>query len=181
MSAIQQPRKTERDVPFTTLSGEPVAPLYGPEHVGDHETRIGRPGAFPFTRGVYPTMYRGRLWTMRQYAGYATAEESNERYRYLLAQGQSGLSVAFDLPTQLGYDADHPLAEGEVGKVGVSICSLDDMAQLLDGIPLADVSTSMTINATAPILLALYVAVGERQGVPRARLAGTVQNDILKE
>jgi methylmalonyl-CoA mutase N-terminal domain/subunit len=126
-------------------------------------------------------MYRGRLWTMRQYAGYATAEESNRRYRYLLAQGQTGLSVAFDLPTQLGYDADHFLAEGEVGKVGVSICSLDDMALLFDGIPLADVSTSMTINATAPILLALYVAVARRQGAPLARLAGTTQNDVLKE
>jgi methylmalonyl-CoA mutase N-terminal domain/subunit len=143
--------------------------------------RLGAPGAYPFARGVYATMYRGRLWTMRQYAGYATAEESNERYRYLLGQGQTGLSVAFDLPTQMGYDADHPLAEGEVGKVGVSICSLEDMEELFAGIPLSDVSTSMTINATAPILLALYVAVGKRQGVPLARLAGTTQNDILKE
>jgi methylmalonyl-CoA mutase, N-terminal domain len=130
---------------------------------------------------VHPTMYRGRLWTMRQYAGYATAEESNHRYRYLLSQGQTGLSVAFDLPTQLGYDADHPLAEGEVGKVGVSICSVKDMALLFDGIPLADVSTSMTINATGPILLALYVAVARGQGAPLERLSGTTQNDILKE
>ncbi|HEY7068300.1 MAG TPA: methylmalonyl-CoA mutase family protein [Chloroflexota bacterium] len=157
--------------------------LYTPDELGsfDYDTQLGYPGEYPFTRGVYPTMYRGRLWTMRQYAGYASAKESNRRYRYLLAQGQTGLSVAFDLPTQLGYDADHPLAEGEVGKVGVSICSLDDMALLFEDIPLGDVSTSMTINATAPILLALYVAVGKRQGVPLGRLAGTVQNDILKE
>ncbi len=160
-----------------------AALLYTPDDLPDfdYDARLGYPGEYPFTRGVQPTMYRGRLWTMRQYAGYASAEESNRRYRYLLAQGQTGLSVAFDLPTQLGYDADHPLAEGEVGKVGVSICSLDDMAQLLDAIPLDRVSTSMTINATAPILLALYVAVGKRQGVPLGRLAGTVQNDILKE
>jgi methylmalonyl-CoA mutase, N-terminal domain len=157
--------------------------LYTPDDLPDldYAEQLGYPGEFPFTRGVHPTMYRGRLWTMRQYAGYATAEESNRRYRHLLAQGQTGLSVAFDLPTQLGYDSDHPLAEGEVGKVGVSICSLDDMSQLFDGIPLGDVSTSMTINATAPILLALYVAAGRRQGVPPDRLTGTVQNDILKE
>jgi methylmalonyl-CoA mutase N-terminal domain/subunit len=157
--------------------------LYTPEDLPgfDYAERLGYPGEPPYTRGIHPTMYRGRLWTMRQYAGYATAAESNQRYRYLLAQGQTGLSVAFDLPTQLGYDADHPLAEGEVGKVGVSICSLDDMAELFDGIPLGEVSTSMTINATAPILLALYVAVARQQDVPLARLSGTVQNDILKE
>ncbi|HZU04810.1 MAG TPA: methylmalonyl-CoA mutase family protein [Chloroflexota bacterium] len=157
--------------------------LYTPEDLGpfDYRARLGYPGEYPFTRGIYPTMYRGRLWTMRQYAGYATAEETNRRFRYLLAQGQTGLSVAFDLPTQLGYDADHPLAEGEVGKVGVSICSLEDMEQLFAGIPLDQVSTSMTINATAPILLAMYIAVARRQGVPPSRLAGTVQNDILKE
>ena len=157
--------------------------LYTPEDVAglDYAEALGYPGEYPFTRGVHPTMYRGRLWTMRQYAGYATAEESNQRYRYLLAQGQTGLSVAFDLPTQLGFDADHPLAEGEVGKVGVSICSIEDMALLFDGIPLADVSTSMTINATGPILLALYVAAGRRQGAPLERLSGTTQNDILKE
>src|SRR5213082_2801536 len=142
--------------------------------------RLGFPGEPPFTRGVQRTMYRGRLWTMRQYAGFGTAEESNARYRFLLSHGQTGLSVAFDLPTQMGYDADHPLAEGEVGKVGVSICSLEDMEELFAGIPLSDVSTSMTINATAPILLALYVVVGKRQGVPLARLTGTTQNDILK-
>ena len=139
------------------------------------------PGEFPFTRGIQPTMYRGRLWTMRQYAGFGTASESNARYRYLLGQGVSGLSVAFDLPTQMGYDSDHPLAEGEVGRVGVAIDSVEDMAALFDGIPLGTVSTSMTINATAAILLALYIAVARRQGVELASLSGTIQNDILKE
>jgi methylmalonyl-CoA mutase, N-terminal domain len=142
---------------------------------------LGYPGEFPFTRGIQPTMYRGRLWTMRQYAGFGTAAESNQRYRYLLGQGVSGLSVAFDLPTQIGYDSDHPLAAGEVGRVGVAIDSIDDMALLFDGIPLGQVSTSMTINATAIVLLALYIAVARRQGVPERTLAGTVQNDILKE
>ncbi|MEZ5419874.1 MAG: methylmalonyl-CoA mutase family protein [Vicinamibacterales bacterium] len=142
---------------------------------------LGFPGEFPFTRGIQPTMYRGRLWTMRQYAGFGTAEESNARYRYLLSQGVSGLSVAFDLPTQIGYDSDHPLAAGEVGRVGVAVDSIEDMATLFDGIPLGAVSTSMTINATAIILLALYVAVGKRQGVAPAALSGTVQNDVLKE
>ncbi len=142
---------------------------------------LGYPGSYPFTRGIQPTMYRGRLWTMRQYAGFGTAPESNRRYRYLLGQGVSGLSVAFDLPTQMGYDSDHALAAGEVGRVGVAIDSIDDMAELFDGIPLDRVSTSMTINATAIILLALYVAVARRQGVDRAALAGTIQNDILKE
>jgi methylmalonyl-CoA mutase N-terminal domain/subunit len=142
---------------------------------------LGQPGEFPFTRGIHPTMYRGRLWTMRQYAGFGTAAESNKRYRYLLGQGVTGLSVAFDLPTQIGYDSDHALAAGEVGRVGVAIDTLDDMALLFDAIPLDRVSTSMTINATAIILLALYVAVGRRQGVPIAKLSGTVQNDVLKE
>src|SRR5687768_4820694 len=142
---------------------------------------LGFPGEFPFTRGIQPTMYRGRLWTMRQYAGFGTAAESNRRYRYLLDQGVSGLSVAFDLPTQMGYDSDHPLAEGEVGRAGVAIDSIEDMAQLFDAIPLGRISTSMTINSTAIILLALYVAVARRQGVPLASLSGTVQNDILKE
>src|SRR5579864_8554424 len=145
------------------------------------EAALGRPGEFPFTRGIQPTMYRGRLWTMRQYAGFADAGESNKRYRYLLAQGVSGLSVAFDLPTQMGYDSDHPLAAGEVGRVGVAIDSIEDMAALFDAIPLDRVSTSMTINATAIILLALYVAVAKRQGASFDRLSGTVQNDILKE
>jgi methylmalonyl-CoA mutase, N-terminal domain len=160
-----------------------VKPVYGPSDLAGWapETKLGAPGTYPYTRGIYPTMYRGRLWTMRQYAGYATAEESNRRYRYLLAQGQTGLSVAFDLPTQLGYDADHPLAEGEVGRVGVSIGSLEDALALFDGIPLDRVSTSMTINATASIVLALYVAAAERQGVAHGAISGTTQNDILKE
>ena len=147
----------------------------------DPSVELGLPGEFPFTRGIQPTMYRGRLWTMRQYAGFASAEESNARYRYLLAQGVSGLSVAFDLPTQMGYDSDHPLAAGEVGRVGVAIDSIEDMAALFAGIPLDQVSTSMTINATAIVLLALYVAVARRQGVSPRTLSGTVQNDILKE
>src|SRR5829696_1774286 len=142
---------------------------------------LGFPGEFPFTRGIHPTMYRGRLWTMRQYAGFGTAAESNRRYRYLLLHGVSGLSVAFDLPTQMGYDSDHPLAGGEVGRVGVAINSLADMAELFDSIPLDRVSTSMTINATAIVLLALYAAVARRQGVALATLEGTIQNDILKE
>ena len=145
----------------------------------DHE--IGFPGAFPYTRGIQPTMYRGRLWTMRQYAGFGSASESNNRYRYLLSQGVSGLSVAFDLPTQMGYDSDHDLAAGEVGRVGVAIDSIEDMSELFDGIPLDRVSTSMTINATAVILLSLYIAVARRHGVPAAALSGTIQNDILKE
>jgi methylmalonyl-CoA mutase N-terminal domain/subunit len=146
-----------------------------------HEPGDDAPGVFPYTRGIQPTMYRGRLWTMRQYAGFGTAAESNARYRYLLAQGVSGLSVAFDLPTQMGYDSDHAMAAGEVGRVGVAIDSIEDMAALFDGIPLDRVSTSMTINSTAVILLALYVAVARRQGVPVAKLSGTIQNDILKE
>jgi len=156
---------------------------YGPGDLAgwDPASQLGDPGAYPFTRGIQPTMYRGRLWTMRQYAGFGTAKQSNERYRYLLEQGVSGLSVAFDLPTQIGYDSDSPLALGEVGKVGVAIDSIEDMAQLFDGIPLAKVSTSMTINATASTLLALYVAVARLQGVSPKELSGTVQNDILKE
>ena len=147
----------------------------------DPATALGEPGAFPFTRGIQPDMYRGRPWTMRQYAGFASAAESNRRYRYLLSQGVKGLSVAFDLPTQIGYDSDHPLAGGEVGRVGVAIDSIEDMATLFEGIPLGSVSTSMTINSTAIILLALYVAVARRQGVDPATLSGTLQNDILKE
>ncbi|MGE5835371.1 MAG: methylmalonyl-CoA mutase [Acidobacteriota bacterium] len=158
-------------------------PFYAREDLGewDPQSELGQPGEFPFTRGIQPTMYRGRLWTMRQYAGFGTAAESNERYRYLLSQGVTGLSVAFDLPTQIGYDSDHPLAAGEVGRVGVAIDTIDDMALLFDGIPLDKVSTSMTINATAIILLALYVAVAKRQGVDPQKLSGTVQNDVLKE
>src|ERR1700719_394028 len=140
-----------------------------------------RPGEYPYTRGIYPDMYRGRMWTMRQYAGFGTAEESNRRYRYLLSQGITGLSVAFDLPTQMGLDADHPMAIGEVGRVGVSICSLDDMEQLFAGIRLDQITTSMTINSTAAILLSLYVLVARKQGVDVRKLSGTIQNDILKE
>jgi methylmalonyl-CoA mutase N-terminal domain/subunit len=164
-------------------SGLPMDAVITPEDLGDWnaERELGFPGEFPFTRGVYPTMYRGRLWTTRQYAGFGGAAESNERYRYLLAQGQKGLSVAFDLPTQIGMDSDHPLALGEVGKVGVAIDSLEDMQTLFDGIPLERISTSMTINSTAAILLALYVAVAKQQGANLQRLAGTVQNDVLKE
>ncbi len=156
--------------------------MYGQEDLPeDLEDRLGEPGTYPFTRGAYPGMYRDRLWTMRQYAGFSTAEESNARYHHLLKQGARGLSVAFDLPTQIGYDADDPMADGEVGKVGVSICSLEDMRRLFEGIELAPITTSMTINATAPILLALYVAVAKEQGADLHKLGGTIQNDILKE
>ncbi len=174
---------SERKESFTTLSGLPIDRLYTEENLAnrDPEAALGYPGEFPFTRGIYPTMYRGRFWTMRQYAGFGTAVESNQRYRYLLSKGQVGLSVAFDLPTQIGMDSDHPLALGEVGKVGVAIDSLEDMETLFDGIPLEKVSTSMTINATAAILLCLYVAVAKRQGASLQKLSGTVQNDILKE
>jgi methylmalonyl-CoA mutase, N-terminal domain len=163
-----------------TTTGAEVARVYGAEHTPSAD-QLGEPGEYPFTRGVYPNMYRGRFWTMRQYAGFGTAQETNARYRYLLDHGQTGLSVAFDLPTQMGYDSDAPMAGGEVGRVGVAIDSLEDMRTLFDGIPLDQVSVSMTINATAPILLALYVALGDERGVARDRLAGTVQNDILKE
>ncbi|MEE9236048.1 MAG: methylmalonyl-CoA mutase family protein [Candidatus Acidoferrales bacterium] len=184
-----KPTTTEKQAPaerqqkFETSSHIEVKRLYTPQDVAglDWERVLGYPGEFPYTRGVYPTMYRGRLWTMRQYAGYGTAAESNRRFRYLLEQGQTGLSVAFDLPTQIGYDSDHPQARGEVGRVGVAIDSLEDMERLFDGIPLDQVSTSMTINATAAILLALYVAAGKRQGVEPRKLSGTIQNDILKE
>lgn len=176
-------RFPERKEKFVTGSNKEVDPLYTPLEVEGSEylEKLGFPGEYPFTRGVQPTMYRGRLWTMRQYAGFATAEESNKRYKYLLEQGQTGLSVAFDLPTQIGYDSDHPLAQGEVGKVGVAIDSLKDMEILFDGIPLDKVSTSMTINAPAAVLLAMYIAVAEKQGVSSDKLKGTIQNDILKE
>ena len=172
----------ERRARFDTTSGIPAEPVYtnGDVKAGAEE-RLGLPGEFPFTRGVQPTMYRARFWTMRQYAGFGSAEESNRRYHYLLKSGQTGLSVAFDLPTQMGRDSDHPRARGEVGKVGVAIDSIDDMATLLEGIPLGEVSTSMTINSTAGILLALYQAIGEKQGVAPADLQGTIQNDLLKE
>jgi len=175
-------RYSERKTRFQTLSGIPLPPLLTPPDPDpDYQEKLNFPGEYPFTRGVQPTMYRGRLWTMRQYAGYATAEESNRRYRYLLRQGQTGLSVAFDLPTQIGYDADDASALGEVGKVGVSISSLEDMETLFGEIPLDKVSTSMTINAPASILLAMYIAVAKKQGVDTRRLRGTIQNDILKE
>ncbi len=173
-------RYPERRQVFETSSEIELDRLYFPPDL-DYAEKLGFPGEYPFTRGVQPTMYRGRLWTMRQYAGYATAAESNARYRYLLQQGQTGLSVAFDLPTQIGYDSDHPLAAGEVGKVGVAISSLDDMRTLFDQIPLDRVSTSMTINAPAAVLLAMYIAVGKEQGVEPKELRGTIQNDILKE
>src|SRR3954469_13450135 len=173
----------ERKSHFATISGLPIDRLYTEENLSgtNPEDTIGYPGEFPYTRGIYPSMYRGRLWTMRQYAGFGSAAESNQRYRYLLSRGQTGLSVAFDLPTQIGMDSDHPLAVGEVGKVGVAIDSLEDMELLFDGIPLEKVSTSMTINATASILLCLYIAVAKKQGADLAKLSGTVQNDILKE
>ena len=175
-------RFPERKAEFQTGSGIPLPPVLTP--AGDEAAyleTLGFPGEYPFTRGVQPTMFRGRFWTMRQYAGYATAEDSNRRYRYLLEQGQTGLSVAFDLPTQIGYDSDDPIAMGEVGKVGVAISSLDDMAALFRDIPLGKVSTSMTINAPAAVLLAMYIAVAKRQGVETKQLRGTIQNDILKE
>lgn len=173
----------ERKANFTTGGGIPLKRTYTPEDVNgvDYAKDLGFPGVFPYTRGVQPTMYRGRFWTMRQYAGFATAEDSNKRYRYLLSQGTTGLSVAFDLPTQIGYDSDDPMAVGECGKVGVAIDSLADAEILFDGIPLDKVSTSMTINAPASILLSMYIAVAEKQGVPMNALAGTIQNDILKE
>jgi methylmalonyl-CoA mutase N-terminal domain/subunit len=167
----------------TSESGLPIKPVYGPEDLAgwDPSTALGEPGRYPFTRGVYPTMYTGRPWTMRQYAGFGTAVESNRRYHQLLDAGQTGLSVAFDLPTQMGYDSDHPVAAGEVGKVGVAIDSVDDMRTLFEGIPLGEVSTSMTINSPAAILLLLYQLVAEEQGVPADQLTGTIQNDVLKE
>jgi len=176
-------RFPERQERFEISSGTEVEPLYTPDDVEglDYNEALGYPGEYPFIRGVQPTMYRGRLWTMRQYAGFADAEESNRRYRFLLEQGQTGLSIAFDLPTQIGYDSDHPRAEGEVGKVGVAIDTLKDVEVLFQGIPLDKVSTSMTINSTAPILLAMYIAVAKKQGVDPAKLDGTIQNDILKE
>jgi len=173
----------ERKKEFTTVSDINVKRLYTPEDIANinYITDINFPGKWPYTRGVQPTMYRGRLWTMRQYAGFGDAEDSNKRYKYLLKQGQTGLSVAFDLPTQMGYDSDHPMSRGEVGKCGVAISSLNDMEILFDGIPMDKISTSMTINSTAMILLAMYIAVAEKQGVNQQNLAGTIQNDILKE
>ncbi|HPC06998.1 MAG TPA: methylmalonyl-CoA mutase family protein, partial [Anaerolineaceae bacterium] len=170
----------ERKKQFLTSSDIPLPVLATPNEF-DYLEALGFPGEYPFTRGIQPSMYRGRLWTMRQYAGFASAEESNKRYRYLLQQGQTGLSIAFDLPTQIGYDADDPIAYGEVGKVGVSVSSVQDMLTLFKEIPLDKVSTSMTINAPAAVLLAMYIAVAKKQGVDVKKLRGTIQNDILKE
>src|SRR6201991_4808375 len=167
---------------FSTISGVENEPLYSPDNVElDYERDLGWPGSYPFTRGVYPSMYRGRLWTMRQFAGFGTAEETNARFRYLLEHGQTGLSTAFDMPTLMGYDSDHPRSEGEVGREGVAVDSLDDMETLFGGIPLGEVSTSMTINSPAAIMLAFYVVAAEENGVPADRLGGTIQADILKE
>ena len=176
-------REPERDALFTSISGEEIKPLYTPEDLteNDPERDIGYPGEYPFTRGVYPSMYRGRLWTMRQFAGFGTAEETNERFRYLLDHGQTGLSTAFDMPTLMGHDSDHPRSLGEVGREGVAIDTLADAETLFTGIPLGDVTVSMTVSGPAAILLALYVCVAEKQGVPRERLGGTIQTDILKE
>jgi methylmalonyl-CoA mutase, N-terminal domain len=174
--------KPERDALFTTMSGLPVEPLYTPDGVEiDYERDLGYPGVYPYTRGVYPSMYRGKLWTMRQFAGFGTAEETNVRFRYLLEHGQTGLSTAFDMPTLMGYDSDHSKSLGEVGREGVAIDSLEDMEHLFAGIPLDEVSTSMTINAPAAMLLAFYICVAEKQGVGREKLRGTIQTDILKE
>src|SRR5215210_1753938 len=173
-------RTPERDALFTTLSGEPVRPLYGPDDVPPFE-RIGWPGEYPFTRGVYPSMYRGRLWTMRQFAGYGTAEETNARFRYLLDHGQTGLSTAFDMPTLMGLDSDHARSLGEVGVEGVAVDTVDDMETLFDGIPLDEVTVSMTINAPAAIMLAFYVVAAEEKGITPDKLGGTIQTDILKE
>jgi methylmalonyl-CoA mutase N-terminal domain/subunit len=178
----EKPAYKERETEFSTMSGQPIEPLYGPELAPeDPEATVGAPGEYPFTRGPYPSMYRGRLWTMRQFAGFGTVEETNERFHYLLDHGQTGLSTAFDMPTLMGYDSDHVRSLGEVGREGVAVDSLDDMEQLFDGIPLGGVTTSMTINAPAAILLAFYVLVGEQQGVPPEKLGGTIQTDILKE
>ncbi|MBV9806162.1 MAG: methylmalonyl-CoA mutase, partial [Solirubrobacterales bacterium] len=175
-------RTAERDAPFSTISGEPVKPLYTEADLpADPDAVIGLPGEFPFTRGVYGSMYRGRLWTMRQFAGFGTAAETNRRFHYLLGHGQTGLSTAFDMPSLMGLDSDHPRSLGEVGREGVAVDSLEDMETLFSGIPLDEVTVSMTINAPAAIILAFYVVAAERQGVPPERLGGTIQTDILKE
>ena len=177
-----KPVAPQREAEFSTISGQPIEPLYTEADLeGDVAEKIGEPGAYPFTRGPYPSMYRGRLWTMRQFAGFGTVEETNERFHYLLDQGQTGLSTAFDMPTLMGYDSDHPRSLGEVGREGVAVDTLADMERLFEGIPLGGVTTSMTINAPAAILLAFYVLVGEKQGVPAEKLGGTIQTDILKE
>jgi len=176
-------KSPNRQDKFENSSGIEIDSIYTPEDLPgfDYQSDLSYPGEYPFTRGIQPAMYRSRLWTMRQYAGFASAEESNKRYRYLLEQGQTGLSIAFDLPTQIGYDSDHPLAAGEVGKVGVAIDTLEDMETLFREIPLNKISTSMTINSTAPILLCMYAALARKQGVDTTALEGTIQHDVLKE
>ena len=175
-------RTPERDAPFSTISGEPIKPLYTERDLpAEPDQAIGLPGEFPYTRGVYPSMYRGRLWTIRQFAGFGTAKETNERFRYLLEHGQTGLSTAFDMPSLMGHDSDHPRSLGEVGREGVAIDTLEDMETLFAGIPLDQVSVSMTINAPAAIMLAFYVVAAERRGIGPEQLAGTIQTDILKE
>jgi methylmalonyl-CoA mutase, N-terminal domain len=182
VSQISDDKRVERDAEFSTISGKEIKPLYTEADVdGDVEEKVGQPGSYPFTRGPYPSMYRGRLWTMRQFAGFGTVEETNERFHYLLDHGQTGLSTAFDMPTLMGYDSDHARSLGEVGREGVAVDTLADMERLFEGIPLGGVTTSMTINAPAAILLAFYVLVGEKQGVPAEKLGGTIQTDILKE
>ena len=173
----------ERKSRFTSLSGLDIERVYGPDHLKgwNPEQDLGHPGAFPYTRGIHPTMYRSRLWTMRQFAGFGSADDTNQRFRYLLARGQTGLSVAFDLPTLMGLDSDDARARGEVGYCGVAISSLADMERLFDGIPLEQVTTSMTINGPAAVIFAMYLAVAEKRGIPLNRLGGTIQNDILKE
>jgi len=179
----QRYRKSpERPARFSTVSDMPVEPLYTADDVpADEAARVGLPGVYPYTRGVYPSMYRGRLWTMRQFAGFGTAADTNARFHFLLGQGQTGLSTAFDMPTLMGYDADHPRARGEVGREGVAVSTLDDARELFAGIDLGTVTTSMTVNCTASVLLAMYLAVADEQGVPWDRLGGTIQNDMLKE
>ncbi|MCA1848296.1 MAG: methylmalonyl-CoA mutase family protein, partial [Actinobacteria bacterium] len=175
-------KSEERDEELSTMSGVPIKPLYTPEDVeGSYEDKLGYPGEYPYTRGIHPNMYRGRIWTIRQFAGFGSAKETNERFHYLLEQGQTGLSVAFDMPTLMGLDSDSDYSLGEVGVEGVAVDSLEDMEQLFEGIPMGEITTSMTINAPAHVLLAMYVVAGEKQGVPPEELAGTNQNDILKE
>ena len=175
--------RPEREKEFHTISGIPVKRVYTPEDIKDMDYMkdLGFPGEYPFTRGIHATMYRGRIWTMRQFSGFGTAEQTNQRFKYLLKEGETGLSIAFDYPTIMGYDSDHPMARGEVGRCGVAVSSLKDMEILLDGIPLDKVTTSMTINGPTAMILAMYIAVGDKQGVPREKLGGTVQNDMLKE
>ena len=174
---------SKRPIDFVTQSSAEVEPLYTPEDVAgaDYERDLGYPGSYPYTRGIHPTMYRGRLWTMRQFSGFGTAEDTNRRYKFLLERGQTGLSVAFDFPTLMGYDSDHPRSEGEVGKCGVAISSLADMETLFDGIPMEQISTSMTINGPAAMLFCFYIAAAEKQGADISKVRGTVQNDMLKE